>query len=547
MTNSRSDNASILHNLLKEKEIADATDFLKKNLLQNPKHLSEIFISLYKKNSGVSREELSRFLDHALKNIKDPKLTTAILLFMKEGIKNRDDIDVDDLDMDTSFADTFNKMIPSLLSHGASSELDALFDEDFFLNCYKDFLPFKQANLFNQLIDIGLEEKVPTILSKQQQSKLYELLIRIAIEEYNGTLFKKLFAYGINKNRENELRNTMSAMGQEKSDTAQFLLSLDDTQCKTVYKYMQQFSQLGKIKFQGSLLTCAVVAAKKEASYEFNPVVLDRINQFKHYLTALKDATPPHRERFIIADAHWICGDIQITQDGQVSVLLIDSLGQQELNSFETGTAIKILKAVFPSADIYFPHKEKQGPGLGCSVFALDDIRHLYTVENYLDPKYHNGGLHDYLKDSTKAIEEKGHIKKSESAKNHPIHLCDLPLPLMRTMQSRKLLSEVIPGRSEAEQALPVNKKGELMTQSARRFFAEAKNTTGNTVPMNMRLSYKLKEMSKSNFAFLRTVPDEKSIKEATAPFTLKGFQERMANKKSADNAPSVSIHPPKH
>lgn len=503
-----------------------AIDFIKENLKNDPEELADIFFKAYKLKT-LSKEQLCNLLNVAIQEIKDPTFTGIIIDFIQQSI-NYQGI------LNNKGFNTLNQLIHSLLLHSQPETIAPLIDKDFLANCFDDFSPLEQAQLTTALINDGLEEKSDTVLTEQQRTELYDQLIHIAIEKYNAPLLKKLSDYAAKKNSLDAFQQKIRALGDEKYDIGQFLLSLtEEADCWLVKKYMDQFAKqtFGNITLEGGLLTCAAIASRKN-TYHFNPTVLDDLDQFEEYLNTLKATPPPHRERFILVGReHWICGDIQISPEGNVSILVIDSFGQEKLHSYDTADALNKCVAVFPNADVFIPSTRKQGYGLGCSMFSLDDVRHLFTVDKYLDPeKFQTTGLHGYLRDSAK--KNKTVDREVKENVTTQIHSCELPLPLVRTMHSRRLLTELIPQRSEDEKAIPVNKKQELLTPeyAQARFFVEVTDES-ETKLTNVRLLRAMDKFSKSNLQFLKKTHDEKSIKEATEPFTLAGFEKRMADK----------------
>jgi hypothetical protein len=229
----------------------------------------------------------------------------------------------------------------------------------------------------------------------------------------------------------------------------------------------------------------------------------------------LRDTPPPHRERFIIADKHWVTCDINITVDGQVSVIFLDSLGLENIKTFQTHAATKKVAKIFPGATIYVPNIIKQGAGIGCSVFALDDLTHLFTLERYLESRFNLSGLHGYLAEQKLASksETKDEAELENDGEAFVITACKLPLPLIRTMQSKDLF-HIIDERPQEEKDVPVNKKKVKLTSEYARlmFFVECKNDKGQLVLRNMRLSHKLHRFEQCNYLFLLNIHDSESI-----------------------------------
>ena len=83
-------------------------------------------------------------------------------------------------------------------------------------------------------------------------------------------------------------------------------------------------------------------------------------------------------------------------------------------------------------------------------------------------------------------------------------------------MQTRKLLTEVIPERLTNESEYPINKKGKTIRQSAVEFFI--KNDEGKEI--NQRLIYKLNKIRLNNWAFLKNCTPEE-LDTFKAQFTI--------------------------
>src|SRR3990167_8388313 len=234
-----------------------------------------------------------------------------------------------------------------------------------------------------------------------------------------------------------------------------------ETRANYIAEKIRHFEEgFGHLVYADGLLACAQIKASK-SDYDFNPTVLrgplefanspEDLAEFRAYLSIIKQSgKKPLRERFIITGQHWITGDIQIDADGKVQVLFLDSMGlEYPVTSMHINTAdiINEFSNVFPDASIYFSKTRRQASGPGCSVFALDDVRHLFTVEKYLQSQY--TGLFSYL---AAQVGSSGNMaepyRERKLANGGTVHCIPIPLSLMRTTLSSRLYTTYIPQRS---------------------------------------------------------------------------------------------------
>ena len=106
----------------------------------------------------------------------------------------------------------------------------------------------------------------------------------------------------------------------------------------------------------------------------------------------------------------------------------------------------------------------------------------------------------------------------------------ELPLSLMRTMQSTKLKEQVIPSR-EREKDLIINKKNQTALDSVSAFFRP--NNDGSTKEINTRLNEKLNRIAHYNLAYLMSTPLE-DIAQAMQKHTFSGFEARILEENKA-------------
>ena len=218
----------------------------------------------------------------------------------------------------------------------------------------------------------------------------------------------------------------------------------------------------------------AAVRHFKSAAYEFLPTVLDA-NKFSTYLKSVAELPYPVCERFVLIDPHWRSGEIEITSEGHVNIFILNSTGYLEEHDLMRIKFHQIFKD--KPVHLFFANEMRQFSDLGCSVFALDDVRHFYTLDKYS------------VEGKTLFEQLNARITQSETIANHVIrHHCRLPVSLMRTMQSRRVFEDI-----EPEQDLPINKYKLTADQSIRESFIESQ---ADGVIQNKRLDMKLNKMA---------------------------------------------------
>lgn len=343
-------------------------------------------------------------------------------------------------------------------------------------------------------------------LKKDIQNKF----IHLAIEKYNPFLLEKL-------TKEIPLESVTPLETKEKATK---LLEVKKESWVFLHENMKAFVNgigIGIINYHNVLLTCAQIAARKK--YSFHPTII-KTYEADEYFFALSRAKLPIRERFIVTGAHFYPGDVMIDEKKHATLLIADSLQGEALTL--TKHTLFTLKKYFPNSTIYIPQEHRQVTMKGCSVFSLDDLRHLHTIEQYLPSEYKKeNGLFDYLKDNS---EKEIFLTKKQNTIT--VKLCHLPLSLERTRQNENLLKELIPTRT-FENKLPINKRGETAAESVSKYVQEAKNKKGEKRQYNKRLERQLEKMAAYNANYILN-HSMQNIKDSMQQFTLRGFQKRM-------------------
>ena len=286
-----------------------------------------------------------------------------------------------------------------------------------------------------------------------------------------------------------------------------------------IYHIMRQLNRgPGKINVNDStdgipsaaLFILAAIKKDKQDIYDYRPTVFNA-KDFKQYLEILNQSPVPVNEKFLIASLHWISGEIEILSD-TVNIFLLDSFGTPDEEHLMT------INKVFKDKEINFfvSNSKRQNSGSGCSVFALDDIRHLSTRFQYT-----NIPIFEHLNMN---ITERIQL---ESDPTIWVNRCNLPASIMRTKQSSNATQESLPYANE-----PVNRNKEPYISSVKKYFVfdETKNKE-----VNHRIIEKLKKNAKRVEKFIFENGYAKAAILAQA-HTLGGFIEKSKSADSIDH-----------
>ncbi len=305
--------------------------------------------------------------------------------------------------------------------------------------------------------------------------------------------------------------DVLDSIEKVQKDAIQALLSPPKATQQILQRYMHEFTHgFGNITHEGILLSCAQIATRKK--YKFNPSVI-KPEEFANFLEDAKKLLRPTRIHFILRDSHCTTGIIEITQDGHANLLYIDPKGAANDQMDFSKDQLTAFATAFPQNTIYYSREKRQNSGRGCTMYALDDVRHLFTTDAYLQTD-----IFSHLKKQNKT-------PTKLRTTNVNITVCDLPLTLLRTKQSTSLFADIT-ARSAEEQKQVVSKKGWTAKQHADHDIRAVDNPMHPK--MNLRLSDKLKKLAQQNYEFIiKTHPAE--IERLMQQFTLKGFQARAA------------------
>lgn len=309
-----------------------------------------------------------------------------------------------------------------------------------------------------------------------------------------------------------------------------------------VAQFMNGF---GNIRYKGALSTCIQIAEKKQ--FLFNPIVINKEEEFDEYLQLLAETEGYLRERLLYVDTHWSCFDVYRDDENNLSVLVIDPCGiDHNYFSFFTKDLCEKIFDVFPNVLLYANKEQKLHAARGCSVMSIDDVVRLHTVDAYL-PAYQTSiaPLHAYLKDIAKDLDEPVYVAPScdpdsknsseeedDNDKLFEIKCVNLPLSLLRNMQSRKLVNDIIPNR-EDENGLITRKSKRSQLGAARKYFSENQEN----IVKNKRAEKKLEFYGKKNIEYFFKLDagliSKEKIQEDQDKFTLAGKRKRVEAEKA--------------
>lgn len=373
--------------------------------------------------------------------------------------------------------------------------------------------------------DISFSENVLDVirvLSPAEQIALLKKLMPVLIEKGNVFLIHLINSLL----PVDEFQSMAAQLNTEEQEIIKDILAIKDEQALLdITGIMSEFTYgFGNLGYNGALAYCAAMSARK--SYQFMPTVLE-VDQVEEYFKTLKNGARPIRERFVIAGIHWVTGDIKIDENGNASMLIIDSLGSKDFLYEAPRTAFSKFASLFPDQKIYFSTEKRQHARLACGAFSLDDLLHLYTVEHYLKED-----LFDYL---AKQKDPETMPFSFNIFQNIDLILCHLPPSINRTMQSNVLFTLL---KERRQEKAIVDKKNQTALQAAEEDF---QIKPGKDVKKNLRLHDKLKKMAKQLFSYLlKTKPDD--INSRIQSLRLDGFKKRMAERVEAMKSKTSSV-----
>jgi hypothetical protein len=276
----------------------------------------------------------------------------------------------------------------------------------------------------------------------------------------------------------------------------------------------------------------AAIKENKIDRYDFMPTILfvdlkkDNVEELREYLSAVSQLPRPVHERFLLADGHWQSGEIIINEQGDVKLFVSDSEAKDE--EYAQGYAeaqfdLLGLQSLFQekTVELYFLcDSDRQHTGGTCSTFALDDVRHFYTIDKY--------GPEESLFQQLDARL----VKNIALADGTVMHLCLTPPSLQRTMQSRRVF-QTIP---TLDQERVINKRSQTIGDSVLTNFS--KNASG-ALESNKRLEVKAQHMLEKLDDFIMKhleqdpIEGYKQINDLANEHTLGAFRTRFDESRS--------------
>lgn len=375
-------------------------------------------------------------------------------------------------------------------------------------------LCFSEQEVKSFFVDFILSQTYKNIDFIQYIGDAYfDYVVKASATQLNVTMIKILIEiYG--KDR------VASSLSKQKIRDIAYFESLPAPETTSLLVY--QFQKLGKMTCDGVRLTCAEVKERKK-DYEFSPVVCEDVRDLQKLCALINDNSEYVREHpvtyILVHNKHFLSGQIRLTPDGKMDVLIMDSLGyspsQEQVISADV---IKIFVSEFSNLNLYYSEEKRQNNVSGCAVFAIDDARHLQTTERYLPGKYKNSGLFGYLSDHAEKTSLDKLCKKEKQTETQSLFFCRLPFHLKRAWQSTALLGI-------ASESI-VNKAGQKESSAIIPFF---KPNLRDGKLTNTRIESQFAKMYEQNIKFLTSHTDKECL-EAMKEFTVTGFQSRLEN-----------------
>lgn len=234
---------------------------------------------------------------------------------------------------------------------------------------------------------------------------------------------------------------------------------------------IDKFNDVGKFEGIHGWLVFLSYYADNKISIETK--FLNYRAEFELYCQFLKSITTTFKQRFLIHGKHWNCGEVRIDENANISFFLFDSL------PIYLKSRLDEIERVFSdrSVTVYIPNVSLQRDTQNCAIFAIDGWRRLEKVGDYL-PEGYSRDLFEYFKLHSTLECCKGNIQ---------IYKAQLPLYLMKLMQSRTLVKTEIPSRAD-ENKIPFNHKNEIAEKACLPYF---RLDAAGDIFLNDRVLYK--------------------------------------------------------
>ncbi len=404
------------------------------------------------------------------------------------------------------------------LSQPADKPFDVIFKENIIaeFNLKDQLGAQKKKNVFDVLASMKGKEKEIEAFCKKNSERITERvrfineLLPFCIDHNNAPTLNAL----LNANRDitDNFKNFLFDLTEPQKKTLKNLLSLSEIKSQFKKELLNEFVIYGHLTDAGLKLTMAQLASRKD---RFNPTVISAKERFSDYLNTLKlglcDSPRPVREVFIVGDpnftlgTHWVAGIIEVDSNNKEKMLLMDSIGDK-LPSY----CVRLFAEEFPDGILYRNNEQRQYQPKGCSIYAIDDVRHAFTVEKYLKQN-----IFDYF-DAQK------YPLRNFTLDNVPVQerYCHLPLSFQRSMQSK--LEETIAARPEEERESVINRK-EMKAEDCRKKDLRKIDDENQ----NRYIPYLFNKIFNRNVEFLENLSDDEA-KLKMQDFSLENFQKRM-------------------
>jgi len=421
---------------------------------------------------------------------------------------------------------------------------------EIYLAVLKDYMAPEELKAFLNAVSLLDDKKIESLA---QQSKKFDELIKnmsTEFESFINSLDSETyeFIYNIKSLESNltyKMKQLFEVLGNDNVLAIEFNKQKEahNLLLAPKFKLIANFvSGVTALEYADGLLTAAQIAERKN-DYDFNVTVIQNTEEFKNYIDEIKSrpSNVTIHERFILADTHWIAGEILI-DNNQTKILLIDSVSYYQrpwgnVTLYDMPEVLSVLAEAFQNKTIYYSAEQRQRDYESCGVYALDDVLHLYTLYMYLQRK----NLFEYFAEQ-QVTAIKINIELKCPGKD-PVEVLPvkLPLSLLRTYQPSQSdpqlegFTTIIKSYSQEEQNQAINKKGDKISLNGLGLF---ENESG--VQKNIRLPFLFNKMAKYNFKFIASHTIEE-IYQAMKKHTVGAFKERLRCHPAAKTAgPSV-------
>ncbi len=368
---------------------------------------------------------------------------------------------------------------------------------------------FRAIKLFSRAWRSGLDN------FRESLAELQTITNKLSPES-RKTIFDFLFERHQLHKVVNELQAfQFSAYFQEQIEKKVESKDFDFLSCLLMNRMFIKNKNFQALNLLEGFLTCAQIATRKKDSYIFDPVVLEQ-KELEEFLTTFTQCHQrPFRKRCLLCGQHWQVLDIEMNVDGKISILAIDSMGNDKQYIKDLlSVSIRVLeKKPYPYI-IFYDLFKRQGAESSCAFFSLNDLQHLFTLERYLPAI----SVFEYLETQNKT-----------NAINSAVPI-RIPLSLLRYAQSRDVFSRVEQYPLD-EKAKATNKAGKTALTSLLEFYKESDPPTDppSYEGRNDRLLVKSRKMARYNLEYLLTHGTDAALNKMQ-DFSLEAFKAEVVS-----------------